>query len=185
MALIKIPLKKIVYFLPLGYLKLRLIANYRWPFLEKERREKIVDIVILREINKFNLTSVILLEHPKNRTEKIFTVPTINVIENIIIEYGRQENLFENISSHLAIFKMTGLGILQGDLMETLRSLYLKRDKILKNGFFGDTCEKNLPCLFYEANRALREVEKSLYEHYKSHHTESECSPIDFQEFIL
>jgi len=176
-------MKKIVYFLPLGYLKLRLIANYRWPFLEKERRERIIDIVILREINKFNLTSIILLEHPKNRTEKIFTVPTINVIENIIIEYGKQEKLFENISSHLAVFRMTGKGILHGSLMETVRSLFFKRDKILKNGFFGDTCERNLPCLFYEANKALQDVEKSLYEHYKKNHIG--CSPLDFQEFIL
>ncbi|TYB32919.1 MAG: hypothetical protein FXF49_09015 [Flexistipes sinusarabici] len=50
-------------------------------------------------------------------------------------------------------------------------------------GLFGDMCKNNLPCLFCEINRALRSVEKSLYEHYKKSHIE--YSPLDFQEFIL
>lgn len=161
-------LKKVVEVLPECYIKYRLIARYRWPFLERERRDKVMDAIIMREFNRCNIHVADLLTDQKNRKERIFTVPTINLIENLVYEYGCQIGLFTEISPHMALYRMSSMGIINSLLMNNIKSLYEIRDEILSTFFYKESSESDLPVYYLEANRVLRMLEEALCLHYQS-----------------
>lgn len=99
-------IEKLICDLPPCVFKFKYILNRRWPFLYPHRRERVIDIIIMREINKFNINLCDLLDNQDHRKEKLFTVPIINVIESLIFEYGNKEKIFENIYHGLALFNI-------------------------------------------------------------------------------
>lgn len=159
-------LKRFIETIPECYMKYRLIAKYRWPFLEKERRERVMDAVIMREINRLNVHLSDILACQNNRKEKIFTVPTINLIESLVHEYGCQIGLFTDINAYMAIYRMASNGIINKLLMKQLKSLYEIREEILSTFFSREDSDSEMPFYFKEANNVLRMLEEALYRDY-------------------
>ncbi|UOD35057.1 hypothetical protein DSN97_01590 [Deferribacteraceae bacterium V6Fe1] len=176
-------IEKLICELPPCIFKFKYILNRRWPFLYPHRRERVADIIIMREINKFNVNICDLLDNENHRKEIIFTVPIINVIEALIFEYGNQEKIFENISHGLALYRLASEGIITGSLSTKIRSLYFLRDKILNDNYFGNMCKYNMPCNYFEANTTLVELENSLFLHFKAKRKKD--TYLKFQEIFI
>jgi len=175
--------EKLICDLPPCIFKFKYILNRRWPFLYPHRRERVADIIIMREITKFNINLCDLLDNEHHRKETFFTVPIINVIESLIFEYGNQEKIFGNISNGLALYRLASEGIISGELASKIRSLYFLRNKILNNNYFGEICSDNIPCSYFSANIALIELENSLFSHFKT--KKKKDINLKFQEIFL
>ncbi|MBZ4643758.1 MAG: hypothetical protein JG767_1367 [Deferribacteraceae bacterium] len=175
--------EKLICELPPCIFKFKYILNRRWPFLYPHRRERVADIIIMREINKFNINICDLLDNQNHHKEKLFTVPIISVMEALIFEYGNQEKIFENISHGLALYRLASEGIICENLLSKIRKLYFIRDKILNDNYFGDICRDDIPCSYLEANTTLLELENSLFLHFKAKKKKDYC--LKFQEIFL
>ncbi|WP_148214181.1 hypothetical protein ACMC5R_00340 [Deferribacteres bacterium DY0037] len=153
----------IEYILPYSIAKIYLTANRRWSFLEKNRRNKALALLINRIIRRFAFNIWDVRAAGGGFIEDFHTMPIIGIINILATEYAKQENMItESAGLNLATFKLCGNGYISADLKSSIDKLYMLKMLKEHNSRQPKPEIRTKPYLYEEAVNSLYELEESL-----------------------